>query len=252
MNEKTKAACNLHAVLRNMENLCELDITSKELIAASNVAIQFSVPEIDKLVLAFRQGTCKAMRGDGQSYDMNLRFSSHEHLNLMIEGKKNPLPTKGLRHISFLKKTFTALADRLSYYLQPDLERLQNDKSYRDASTKMLAYTAFYAIPEIARYDEVGVHVARQIDDGIINIVVGDEFAIQIHSNKGVLEMHKGRSHNARAIMLFDSMDTASGILNGTLDSFGCIGTGALAFRGRITMIDNLNRLLGIVPNYLG
>ena len=128
MNEKAKAACNVHAVLRNMENLCELDVTSKELIAASNVAIQFSVPEIDKMVLAFQQGTCKASRGDGLSYDMNLRFTSHEHLNLMIEGKKNPIPTKGLRHISFLKKTFTALADRLSYYLQPDTERLQNDK----------------------------------------------------------------------------------------------------------------------------
>ena len=170
----------------------------------------------------------------------------------MIEGKKNPIPTKGLRHISFLKKTFTALADRLSYYLQPDTERLQNDKSYRDASTKMLAYTAFYAIPEIARYDKVAMHVARHIEDGIINIVVGDEFAIQLHCQQGRLETFKGKNHNARALMLFDSMETASGILNGTLDSFGCIGTGALAFRGRIPMIDNLNRLLGLVPNYLG
>jgi len=251
MYETVKASINLHAILRNMEDLCQLDDASAEAIGDRHVAIRFSVPGIDRLVLAFQDRSCQAARGDGMTHNMNLRFSSPEHLNLMVEGEKNPLPTKGFRYITFLKDTFTFLAGQLESYLKPDRERIADDFDFLKKSTILTAYAALYAVPEIARYDEMGQKVARKIEDGIINITVGEEFGLHLIAEKGRLHTAKGRSTKARAEMMFDSFETAFGLLNGDLDSYTCIGMGYLAVRGRIPMIDNFNRLLGMVPRYL-
>ncbi len=251
MNERVKAAINLHAVLRNMEDLCRFDEASAEAIRGRDLAIRFSVPEIDRLVLTFRNGECVAARGDDVTYNMNLRFSSPEHLNLMVDGEKNPLPTKGFRHIGFLKNTFTYLAGQLESYLKPDRERIKQEAGFLEKSTMLTAYTAFYALSEIARYDETGIRIAKKMEDGIINITVGDEFGLRLIAEGGRLRTAKGRSSNARAAMMFDTFETAFGLLNGELDSYTCIGKGNVAVRGRIPMIDNLDRLLGMVPRYL-
>lgn len=169
----------------------------------------------------------------------------------MVEGVKNPLPTKGFRHIGFLKDTFTFLAGRLESYLKPDHEKAATDAEYLKTSTILTAYAALFAVPEIARYDETGRKVAGKIEDGIINVTVGDDFGLHLVAEKGLLRTVKGKSANARAAMMFDSFETAFGVLNGTLDSYTCIGLGQLAIRGRIPMIDNFNRLLGMVPHYL-
>jgi len=103
MYETVKASINLHAILRNMEDLCRLDDASAEAVGDRHVSIRFSVPEIDRLVLTFRDQSCHAGRGDEIPYNMNLRFSSPEHLNLMVEGVKNPIPTKGFSTSGFSK-----------------------------------------------------------------------------------------------------------------------------------------------------
>ena len=182
---------------------------------------------------------------------MNLRFSSPEHLNLMVEGVKNPIPTKGFRHIGFLKDTFTFLAGRLESYLKPDHEKAATDSEYLKRSTILTAYAALYAVPEIARYDETGRKLASKIEDGIINVTVDDDFGLHLIAEKGRLRTMKGRSANARTAMMFDTFETAFGLLNGKLDSYTCIGLGLLAIRGRVSMIDNFNKLLGMVPHYL-
>ena len=251
MYETVKASINLHAVLRNMEDLCQLDDASAEAVGDRYVSIRFSVPEIDRLVLAFRDQSCHAGRGDELPYNMNLRFSSPEHLNLMVEGVKNPIPTKGFRHIGFLKAAFTFLAGRLESYLKPDHEKAATDSEYLKKSTILTAYAALYAVPEIARYDETGRKLASKIEDGIINVTVGDDFGLHLIAEKGRLRTMKGRSANARTAMMFDTFETAFGLLNGKLDSYTCIGLGLLAIRGRVSMIDNFNKLLGMVPHYL-
>lgn len=169
----------------------------------------------------------------------------------MVEGEKNPLPTKGFRHIAFLKDTFTFLAGQLESYLKPDRGKIANDVEFMKKSTILTAYAALYAVPEIARYDEMGRKVARKIEDGILNITVGDDFGLHLIAERGRLRTAKGRNSNARAAMMFDTFETAFGLLNGELDSYTCIGMGNLAIHGRIPMVDNFNRLLGMVPRYL-
>lgn len=250
VDENVKACINLHAVLRNMEDLCELDKEAHDIIQGKNVAIRFSVKNIPAAIMTFNSGKCIMEKTESRNCHMNLFFKSPEHFNLMIEGKRNPIPTKGFRHIGFLKRDFARLADRLSYYLKPTHELLRNKDSAR-INTILTAYTAFFAIPEIANNDLLGKLNASRIADGTINIEIDQGPAIHITARSGRLEAAKGKASNARAFMVFDSIDTASGILNGTLDSYSCIGTGQLAIRGLVPMIDNLNRILAQVAGYL-
>lgn len=250
-NEKVLASINLHAVLRNIEDLIRLCPEASKYLPDKSLAIRFSVPDIDKLVLEFADGKCRAHRGEDAPYNMNLRFSDAEHLNLMIEGKKNPLPTKGFTRIGFLKNEFTDLADLLTAYLKPDPKRLQEDETFRHKSTELTAYTAFYALSEVGNVDPIGRLNAGRIEDGAINVEIKNGPASHVIKEKGRLTTAKGKHVNAKAFMFFDNLETAGGILTGTLDSYAAIGSGQLAFRGRIPMIDNLNKLLSQVSAYL-
>lgn len=245
------ASINLHAVLRNIEDLSMLDPAVRGILAADDLSIRFAVPGLDKLVLGFAKGICTAKRGDTIPYTMNLHFSGPDHFNQMIAGTKNPLPTKGFRHIGFLKEAFTKTAEILTAYLRPDPARLRTDAEFRRISTILTAYTAFYALSEVANLDRLGRMNAARIEDGDINVEIAGGCSIYVRKQDGRLSTHKGQSDLARAFMHFDSVDTACGILTGQLDSFACIGQGRLSFRGRIPMIENLNRLLSQVQQYL-
>ena len=56
---------------------------------------------------------------------------------------------------------------------------------------------------------------------------------------------------DGRAFMTFDSIDTAKGLIDGELDAMACISGGSLDTRGHMLMLDNLNKILNIVPKYL-
>lgn len=244
------ASINLHAVLRNIEDLCRLAPEARKLISGSRTAIRFSVPGIRPLTLDFRNGECKASDDPGAEYNMKLRFTNPEHFNGMVDGKRNPIPTRGFRHLGFLKDKFTKLAEILTSYLRPDPARLQRDPEFRRRSTILTAYTAFYALSEIARLDPLGRITAARIPDGDI-LVEAEELAINLEVAGGRLQTKKGRLEYPDALMYFDSIDTANGILGGTLDSYACIGSGRLTLSGRIPMLDNLNKLLSQVAGYL-
>src|SRR5690554_4639181 len=99
---KARACINLHAVLRNLEDLCALDEESKAIIQGRNLAIRFSVKGVPKSIVTFADGKCTVAKTETGQYNMNLYFNSPDHFNQMIEGEKNPIPTKGFRHIGFL------------------------------------------------------------------------------------------------------------------------------------------------------
>lgn len=181
---------------------------------------------------------------------MNLRFSNADHLNLMIEGKKNPLPTKGFRSIGFLKRQFAGAADLLSMYLRPDIKRLKSDPDFFRMATVLFANTAFYAAAEVANLDPVGQALLAKIEPGSINVTAGDDFQVCLTNDNG-LSVRQGSSAAAKAFMSFDSLETLGGVLRGELDGFVCIGRGQMSFKGRIPMIDNLNKLLLRVEAYL-
>ena len=246
----TKANINLYAVLRNLEDLCELDNKMKELIKGKNISIQFSVKNGPKAFLTFKDDKCIFKRGQGKC-SMKLYFKSPEHFNAMIEGNGNPIPLKGFTKIKFLTNEFITLTHKLSYYLKPT-EELLKDNSYMKINTILSSYTAFFALCEIGNTDKLGKLNASRIPDGVIGVsVLNGGPSIQITAKKGHLDAKKGLFPSPRSSMIFSDIQTANGVLNGNLDSYTCIATGRLQMKGFIPMLDNLNKLLGQVPSYL-
>ncbi len=251
MDEKVMAAINLNAVLRSLELLCSLDEQSKTLIGSKNLAIRFSVPTLPPLVLAFNNGVLKALYAQNVKSQINLKFKSVEYFNKMINGEANPIPTKGFFNLSFLQGPFTELTKILESYLKADPERLRQDIIFREKNTKLTAFVAFCTLSEIANYDKVGQKVAHHTPNGKLLIKVGNEPFISVVVKDGHFHTEMGNFENPHAIMAFDDIDTAGGILRGELDSFGAIGRGKLCISGKIAMVDNFNKLLGLVAGYL-
>lgn len=250
VDERVVAAINLHSILRNIEDLCEMDEQSRQVIGNKCLTIRFYVPDLEKLYLVFGDNECRAVSGGTMRSNLNLRFFGSSHFNKMIEGTKNPLPTKGFRHIDFLKNDFTKLAERLEFYLKTTKEDLLN-KDFNKNSTILTSYTAFFALSQIANYDRIGKSLAHHIEDGVINIEVKDSIGIHVVIKDGKFTTVKGVHPNPKARMVFSDLNVAGGILRGELDSFACMGESKLAVFGRIPMVDYLNKLLSLVSVYL-
>lgn len=247
----TLANINLFAILSNLEELYKLDYETKEIIEGKDISIQFVVKDGPKAYLIFNNGKCTFSEGE-ENCKIKLYFKSPQHLNDMFEGKANPIPLKGLTKISFLKNEFIKLTDRLSYFLKPNDELLK-DREYFKINTILSSYTAFLALVQIGKYDKVGKANAYRIPKGVIGIeILNSNIGIKIISDgNGHLDAQKSIDPSPRAKMTFDSLETANNLLNGKIDSFSCIATGKLEMKGFIPMIDNLNKLLAQVPNYL-
>lgn len=245
----TKANINLYSILRNLEDLCELDDNINQLIKNLNQSIGFSVKNGPKGLLSFDNGKCSLTRGLGKC-KIKLYFKSPEHFNQMIEGKANPIPLKGLTKINFLTKDFMTMTDKLSYYLKPTDVLLQ-DPTYLKINTILTAYAAFYALAEIGNTDKIGKLNASRIPNGIINVAVINGPCLHISVTDGVLSVKKGIIDTPRASMTFVDIETANAVLNGKIDTYTCIATEKLQMKGFIPMLDNMNKLLGQVPSFL-
>ncbi len=80
-DELTKACINLHSILRNLEDLCQLDSEAYSLIKDKNISIQFSIKGVPKALLSFKDGKCTMIRGGEGPHDIKLYFKSPEHFN---------------------------------------------------------------------------------------------------------------------------------------------------------------------------
>jgi hypothetical protein len=250
-DELTMANINLYAVLRNLEDLCSLDSKSKSLIADRDLDIQFTVKNGPAALLSFHNGKCSFKKGSGKS-DIKLYFPSPSHLNRMFEGKANPIPLKGFTKIGFLKNEFSELTDRLTYFLRPTDELLQ-DPDYFKLNTILTAHTVFFALAEIGNSDRIGRMNAARMPDGIICIsVLKDGFSLYLNAQKGRLTATRDCvSASPRAIMSFADMETTNSMLNGRTDAYTCIADGTVMLKGFVPMLDTLNKLLALVPAYL-
>ncbi len=244
------ARCNLLAVLRGIEYLVENDDECKELVKGKNLAIQFNVKNGPSANLEFKNGVAK-MRAGKHKCSIKLYFTSPEHFNKMIDGTGNPIPLKGLAKIGFLTGPFMKLAEKLEYYLQPE-ESLLSDKKFYKMNTEMTVYTAFFALSEIANYDEMGKICGKAMPNGDLQVYIEDGIGVYLKVKDGYFETHKGYSKTPRAFFSFKDIEVAHKLLNGQLDAFTGIGNGQLSMRGFIPMIENMNPLLDIIPEYLG
>ncbi|MDR2634435.1 MAG: hypothetical protein LBC13_00470 [Clostridiales bacterium] len=261
MDIVTKARINLFAVLRNLQELCTLDKVSQEAIKDANLSVGFKVPSVGEATLVFKDGKCTFRKGDSKS-SLKLIFASAEHFNKLIDGGKTIPIFFNVFQVGFLLKTFMTLADRLSYYLQPEktpefkdqpekLEALLKDAEYFNISTTLTAYTAFFALCEVGNSDPIGRLTAARIPDGIINCTVNGGPALNIAVNKGQMTASMGASENWRASMEFADMQFASDILRGKTDTFTGMGTGQFLIKGFVPMLENMAKLLAQVAFYL-
>jgi len=250
MNRETVMSyINIFAVLKNMEELVIVDNESAELIKGKNITIQFIVKNGPRAALMFKDGKAELKSGKHRSH-ITLFFTSPNHFNKMMDGDANPIPLKGFTKIGFLTGAFMKLAERLEFYLRADAELLKKPEIYK-ANTEMTAYAAFFALSEIANNDELGIHNAAGIPDGIIQVKVENGPAIMLHKNGGRLTTEKGLTEDPRCILSFRSMDAAHQVLNGKLDTYTAIATGEMEMRGFIPMIENMNPILDMVAEYL-
>lgn len=254
VDERTMAGINLHAVLRNLEDLCALDAQAHDIIAHERVKVRFDVPGVRTGRLSFVDGvvtadSVPAAKG-ADVPEIRLAFAGARHFNAMIGGKGMPIPLRGLRHLGFLQGGFTRLAERLEHVLRPDAAT-QADPEAARTTTILTAYTAFFALAEIGNLDPVGRLNAARIHDGTIKIEIIGGPTVSLLAHSGHLTAVKGELPGTRAWMTFDSLETAGGILAGTLDTYACIGDGRLAIKGFVPMVDNMNKLLTQVSFYL-
>lgn len=249
IDEKTLAAINLHAILRDMEDLCALDEDAKALIRGHDLSISFRVPGLDPLALEVKDGCLKARRGAAAG-GLRLRFTSPAHLNGMVAGTKMPLPTGGFSHLRFLKNNFAALAKDMEKYLKPAKDSL-TDPAFLETNTRLTAAAALFAVSEVANHDPLGQQIAAAMGDGNVRLEVPGQLAYTIQSKNGKLSTLKGADLPAQAFMRFSDLDILGQVLRGEADSYLAIGRGQIEISGRIPMVDNLNKLLSLVSFYL-
>lgn len=251
-DQRTLAYLNMYAVLGTLENLCELDPKSKEIIASIKkpVSLCFDVKDGPAATITFTSKGCR-MEDGARECDIKIPVSSCEKFNKIIDGTVTPVPSKGFSKISFLLKTFTALTDRLSEVMQPAPEALK-DREFFELSTKCTFYTIAVALAQIGNQDEIGKHSASYMVDGDIHFGIGDEIAATLRVKDHHLVTIKKAPEKPRAIMKFKDLDLASALFNGTANALECVCNGSIEIHGMASMIDNMNRLLDRVALYLG
>ncbi|MDR1940653.1 MAG: hypothetical protein LBQ40_07715 [Clostridiales bacterium] len=262
MDATTKASINLHAVLRNIQDLCEIDKEASQVVAGKKITVKFSVKGCEPMALAFNDGKCKYLRGEALNGEelkgaLKLSFSSPEKFNTLIDGGKvvPMFNLLGIPKLGFVLKDFDVITKRLEYYLRPDpskVDELYADKDYFKANTELLAYTAFHALAEIANYDPVGREIAHRMPDGVINVEIKDGIGVAIAVKDGRLSASIGRDPKPRAKMVFGNLDVVNRVLNGKTDAYSAMGAGLFNISGLIPLLDNMNHLLTLVAKYLG
>lgn len=250
IDTKTLAYINAYSIFGAFENLCELDEEAKKLASPNKpISIRINVTDGPQAVYSFGNGNC-VMTKSAVSADIHLKLFSCDALNNLVEGKATPLPLKGILKIGFVTKNFSQLGDILTKYLRATPEQLA-DKEFFRKSTILMANVICGAICQIGNQDPVGKVSAAHIPNGDISFEAGDDLALTIKCKDGVLDLVKSKSENPRAIMRFDSLETARALFDGEADAMACIADGSLLLKGYFLMLMNLNNILARVAMYL-
>lgn len=255
----TQAKINLFAILRNLEDLCRLDKTASDIIKDVQLSVQFNVPDVGSATFDFDHGKCVFHEGKSKAA-LKLYFTSPVHFNNMIQPPVNEKTGKpkmvvpifyNVFKVGFLLKQFTALADRLTYFLMPPDPKLLEDRTFFEINTELTLYTALFALCQVGNSDRIGRLCARRINDGVIAVGVADGPQLKLVVKDHHMTGYKERTDEWHAQMLFSDMDFAHDLLNGKASSFGGMGSGQFAVRGCLDMLEQIAKLLNLVSAYL-
>lgn len=253
MSEKAKAFVNFYAAIGALEQYVELDAKAKEIAAKQDIAVRFNVKNGPDGVVLFKDGRVKVMPYQGTPVDIDLYMSSPEKFNAVVDGTGMPIPKKGLfKTLAFMGKPtspFSLLTDEMARIM-----RLTEFEGYEQKKlSTILAFNAMAAaIAEVGNHDEIAKYSMERMLDGEISIEIRDVCSITLLKKDGKLTCIKKKSERPRALMIFDSIDSAQGLISGELDAMSCVSAGTLITKGHMLMLENLNKILNVVPKYLG
>jgi len=249
LDQHTLARVNLFALLRCLEDLPAVDAAARAIAEGKAETIQFTVGGVGSARLAIGGGRIEFLPGPG-SKSIHLWFPKAEALNALFAGKGNPIPLKGLTKIAYLKGPFTILTERLGYYLRAKPELLA-DKGFKEANASLSLRAAVYALAEIGNSDREGRLNAARMPDGEVLLAAKGGPELTLESKGGRLACRKGLPARLRARMVFADLDSAGALLRGEMDSYTAIGSEKLELGGFVPLLDNMNKILGLVPRYL-
>jgi hypothetical protein len=248
-NPNTLAHINLHGVIKSIVHLFELDKEVKDLVGNRNISIQFIVRNGPSGLLKFEEGKCTFSQGRHKS-NVILYFVSPTHFNNMVDGESNAIPLKGFTKLGFLTNEFNQITEKLEHFLRPKGDLLELPE-YAKINTILTFYTAFNALCQVANTDKVGIYTSKRLTDGNVLATIGTTESIYIKIRNHVLQAFKGKPEKIHARMDFVDYETANGMLNGTLDTYSCIGSKKVQMSGYIPLLDNLNALLFQTSMYM-
>lgn len=252
VDQATLARVNLFALLRNIEDLTELDEEARLALGGRRVSVGFYVdgaaPDGGRVRgrLDFEGGRARFARDEGGG-SIRLWFPRPERLSGMVAGTASPIPVAGLARIGFLTGPFTKAADRLGAVLRGE----PADRAGAVLKTTLTFYAAAFACAEIANGDPRGREAASRMAPGPMLVHIENGPAVTVEKKDGRVACWKGAPAKPRAVMRFADFDAAAGVLGGTLDAFAAIATGKLEMRGYIPIVESFDKFLGLVPAYL-
>ncbi len=247
------AYVNMYGVLGTLENLCQLDIPSQEIIAKLKkpVSLCFSVKNGPCCTFHFSKEGCRMTEGE-KGCTCKMSFSSPEAFNNLIDKSKPGMPTKNpIQVLSFLLGPFTKLTDRLNEILRPSEEAMQ-DRAFFEKNTTLTLYTIAGAISALANNDSISKISADYTVDGDISLGIKDTAYITVNVKDKHFTTIKSKCENPRAIMEFADLDLAAGLFAGKVSTINEMCKGTIRLSGMISMLDNVNRILDRVSVYLG
>lgn len=248
-DSKTLAYINLFGILGALPYLCELDSEAAALIEEHTVSIGFSVKDGPEATLFIGGGKCRMVPGT-ERCDVKLPFSSCKKFNGLIDGTTTPIPSKGFTKIGFLLKNFTKLTDRLSAYLRPEGDALQDLEFFR-ISTTLMFHVIVEAIAQIGNHDKIGRFSASNIVDGIAKLAIADgPVAALVCRDHHITAVHSAPKEFL-SYMEFQGMTLARQLFDGQVNAIAAVGLGQVRIGGMIAQIDNINRILDRVAIYL-
>jgi len=248
---RVSAYINLYAVLGTLPLLCELVPEARDILASPTTptCIRFVVPGGPKADITFTATGVHSGRARGVPLVV-LAFTSVSHFNRVIDGTAQPIPLGSPARLKFLTGVFSPLTDLLGRYLQPTDADLA-DAEFQEISTRLSLHVAAAAIAQVANEDRSGRFSAHHIPDGDVALEVTGAVAYHLRIRDHRATFVPEPSASPRGVLTFADLDTAGGILSGSISAIACISDGRLAMRGFISMVDNVNRILDRVGHYL-
>jgi hypothetical protein len=250
LEPRALAFVQLNAIIGAIPELVRLS-PSAATIAAKDprpTSIALVVNRGPRGVLGFDHGTV-TYTPDTAKATILLPFATPGGFSKVIDGAAQPIPVTGLHRVKFLLDVFAPLTKELEKVLRPGADATADELA---TSTRLTLYVAMAAAAQVANHDASGTYSAKNTPDGDIAIEVGDDLSYTLRVTDHRFTFLPERSPSPRAAMTFSDLAVVGDVLSGKASAMKCICAGTIAMRGMLSMVDNANRILDRVGQYLG